>query len=351
MQEIFNKIREYLAAGEQAAVATVVWASGSSPRAVGAKMAVCSDLRFSGSVSGGCVESAVVQEALAVMQSGQPKLVHYGISDETAQSVGLACGGEIEVWIEAVVKSPNRAGLTPKMLAEMQDLLDKEILFYALTKISGRHSGQKALFIAKGGSLNIPEPDWLDTENLQQLMAKPTTKMITIKENRSEARVFFEAFPPKSRLVVIGAVHIAVALISFAKELGYKTIVIDPRKAFATFERLAHADVIMPKWPQEALKEIKLKPSDCVAVISHDEKIDLPALEICLQSPIGYIGLLGSLKTRKERFDALSKMGFEEQDLARIHAPIGLNIGAQTPEEIALAVMAEIVKDKRGNNG
>ena len=352
MRATLQTIRKYSAKGNAVAVATIISASGSSPRAVGAKMVIADDMQFSGSVSGGCVESAVIQEALQVMASGIPKLLFYGITDSLAQSVGLACGGEIEVWVEPIVDSPDKPGISTDLLNVMEQIVTEERSFLILTFLEGKSAGQKTLYTEQGIQLLDNQTIIFSEEALhlmQQVFAQGQSQCTLIKQDDKETRLFAEYISPQRRLIIIGAVHIAVALSKFAKELGFTSIVIDPRKAFATLERLSSADQIVKKWPEEALREIKLRATDCVAVISHDEKIDIPALNACLKSSVNYIGLLGSRKTRAERFNVLKQQGVSEQDLERIHAPIGLDIGARNPEEIALSIMAEIIHHQRAN--
>ena len=160
--------------------------------------------------------------------------------------------------------------------------------------------------------------------------------------------LFLEALPPRERLIIVGAVHVAIPLVDLASRLGFRTIVVDPRTAFATAERLGHADEIRTDWPDEALRDLGLNEGTYLALLSHDEKLDLPALEVALRSKIRYIGALGSKKTHQKRLDALRKKGFQDEETARIHNPIGLDLGGRKAEEIALAVLSEMVAVRHG---
>jgi xanthine dehydrogenase accessory factor len=351
MRELIPTIQNWLASGKEIALATVIQVEGSAPRPVGAKLIVSSQGELLGSVSGGCVENTVVEEALQCLKSGKPNLLHFGIDNSNPWSVGLACGGKIDVYIEPLFNSSLKSGFTYSMLEKLIDLLQKNQPLVFATITSGDDLGIKGLFAE--GKWVVDNTSGLWSRNIQiSEMAKliESGKPILMDnaiESSQPSKVFLEPILPQSRMVIIGAVHIAAALVVFAHELGYKTLVIDPRSAFLTRERFPQADELIHAWPQDVLPNLKLVNSDCIAVLSHDEKIDVPALSESLKSPVGYIGVLGSKKTRNERFNALREEGITDQELERIHAPIGLNIGAVEPEEIALSIIVEIIAKRR----
>ncbi len=337
MRELLPVLERWRGEHKQIALATVVRIYGSAPLPLGSKMAVSSAGEMAGSVSGGCVEGAVVQEALAVLASGEPKLLTYGIADELAQSVGLACGGVIEVFVEA---------LSDPVLQQFEDAVRAGRLTALATVLTGAISGAKLLIFPTGdivGALGDPMLDAAVRQRAPHLFAHLQSKRLSIETATGVAECFIDVQPPQPRLWIVGAVHIASALVTFAKTLGYYTVVVDPRAAFATPERFPHVDELIAHWPNEVLTEARLDESACVVVLTHDEKIDNPALTVALDSPARYVGALGSRKTHARRVAALKALGLDDAQIARIHAPIGLDIGARRPEEIALAIMAEIV--------
>jgi len=235
----------------------------------------------------------------------------------------------------------------------LKQALNEERLV-ALATLVGRsdeHVGAKLLIYPDGttlGDLGSPALNAAVLRRAAELMADQRSARVSVETEGRTADVFIEVFPPPPKLVIVGAVHIAIPLVTFAKTLGFKTIVVDARSAFATPERFAHADELILRWPAKALAEMKLDESSYVVVLTHDEKLDNPALKIALQSPARYIGALGSPKTHAKRIAKLKAEGVPEAQLQRIHAPIGLDIGAERPEEIALSIMAEIVAVSHG---
>jgi xanthine dehydrogenase accessory factor len=340
MEEVVADIQRWRSQGETVALATVVQTWGSAPRRVGAKMAITANGQLSGSVSGGCVEGAVAEEAFAVLKSGRAKLLHFGIADETGWEVGLACGGNIQVFVEPLPEALWQA---------ITDLLREERAGAIATVIGGPDAllGRK-LLVERGKEGWLGEIDGsLDVqvaEVARAAIANGTDQEVQL--TGQEVELFIDVLLPAPTLLMIGGVHIAIALASLAKTLGYRTVVIDPRHAFGTSDRFPHVDQLLTSWPDEALPQLKFNENVAVAILTHDPKIDDPALQIVLKQPTFYVGALGSLKTHAKRLERLAEAGFSEQQLARIHAPIGLKIGAQTPEEIALAIMAEIVKTR-----
>lgn len=336
IQALFN----WAEAGVRGALAMVVETYGSSPRPLGSLMAISESGQMVGSVSAGCVEGAVIEEAINVLADGRPRLQTYGISNEWAAGVGLSCGGNISVFIQ-----PWRLSSIWRELQASRR--DKQSVVLA-TVLDGTHAGENSVFWrdARGAG---PLQKYYDSlkpllEAAFERQRPQRAKVLT--EGRSD--IFVLPFFPPQRLIIIGAVHIALSLTTFANELGYETIVVDPRPAFASSDRFSHADQLLTLWPQEALPRLKLDGGTSVAVISHDDKLDLPALEAALNSEARYIGALGSHRTMARRAGLLREMGFTDDDMARIHNPIGLDLGGRSPEEIALATMAEIVATRYG---
>jgi xanthine dehydrogenase accessory factor len=336
VRDVATDIDQWLAQGEQVALATVVSTWGSAPRQVGAKMAMTPAGAISGSVSGGCVEGAVFDTAMEVLASGRPQLLHFGVADETAWDVGLACGGTIEVFVEP---------LDTAVYHFMQSLAAQEQAGVTVTVIKGPEEsiGRKMALSADGrlvGGLgqSVPEPV------RQAIQAVSQSQRLSLKAG---TELFVDVVRPSPTLILVGGVHIAIALTTMAQTLGYRTIVVDPRRAFGSETRFPHADRLIQAWPDEAFAGLELTADTAVALLTHDPKIDDPALKIVLESPVFYVGALGSKATHGRRRRRLLAAGLAEEQIDRIHGPIGLDIGAQTPAEIALAVLAEIVRARR----
>jgi xanthine dehydrogenase accessory factor len=340
MHEILADIQDWRQAGKQIAIATVVKAQGSSLRPMGAKMAMTSTREISGSVSGGCVEGAVYEEAQRVIQDGQPRLLEYGVSDNAAWEVGLACGGSIQVFVESLESPPWQ-----QVYESIADCLETRQLMAAATVVAGPGLGKKILLWSKSpaqGDLGSPEINRAAMVDIQRQIGAQEPGRFSYPTPEGGVEVFVDVFAPPPRLVVIGAVHIAIHLVSLAKILGYYTIIIDPRSAFATRERFPHADELIVEWPSTAIERLQPDEATYLACLSHDEKLDNPALEVALARPTRYVGALGSRRTHAKRVQDLQELGVAEEQLKRIHAPIGLKLGAKYPEEIALEIMAEV---------
>ena len=309
MREVLADVDRWHTQGESVALATVVKVWGSAPRALGAKMAISRSGQIAGSVSGGCVEGAVVEEAGGILAGGRGKLLRYGVSDETAWSVGLSCGGEIEILLEPWPedeKSP---------LAGMAAAVRQNRLVGLATRLAGGEPGQRCLLAEDGtvaGSLGTAALD-------EALLAQAKELLTALRSTRIDLAgddVFVDVVPPPRKLIIVGAVHTAVALVSLARTVGFQTFVVDPRGAFATPERFAHADRLLAEWPQEAFAALGLDAATAVAVLSHDLKLDLPALALALKSPAPYIGVLGSKKTHAKRVARLKEAGLSEEEAA-----------------------------------
>jgi xanthine dehydrogenase accessory factor len=322
------------------ALATVVATWGSAPRGLGSKMAVGSTGRIAGSVSGGCVEGAVVEAAQQVLATREPRLLHFGVADETAWSVGLACGGKIDVFV---------APLDATALATLRKILTDNRAAATATVVSGPPgTAGRSLLLAEGTPLEGPLKEAAElVAAARQAFADGRCQRVAL----GEIDLFIDVILPPPTLVVVGAVHIAVALVSIAKSVGYRTVVVDPRAAFGNRERFPDVDELRNEWPDEALRSLELHAGTAVAVLTHDPKIDDPALETALPSSAFYVGALGSKATHEKRRKRLIGAGLTESQVERLHAPIGLDLGGRRPEEIALAVMAEIVAARNGRRG
>lgn len=339
MYDVLNDISRWLNQGEDVGLATVISTWGSAPRGVGAKMAFTPTGKISGSVSGGCVEGAVFESGMQAIMSGIPRLLHFGVTDETAFEVGLACGGQIEVFVQK---------LHPGLFELVRTSIQARRSLAVVSVIAGPiHLLGKQLACVDGKTVISELGDELDQRAAQlasEFLRQGEPGSVQTELGDGEAvRLFVDVILPPPTLVMVGGVHIAITLASLARALGYRTVVVDPRQAFASPERFPHVDRLVQAWPDEAFAEIPLTPNTCVAILTHDPKIDDPAVKLALNSPAFYVGVLGSRKTHQKRRRRLLAEGLRSEDLDRLHAPIGLDLGGKTPEETALAVMAEIV--------
>lgn len=346
MRDILPDVTRWMENDEPIALATVIRTWGSSPRGVGAKMALTPDGKITGSVSGGCVEGAVAEAGSQVLKTGHPQLLHFGVADETAWQVGLACGGSIDVYVDL---------LDHNMFEVLRNGLQKSGGMVVVTVVRGPDSllGEQMVLTKEGKIFG-------DVSSLYESQAMAGAEA-ALREGRARnlhlerqgeetVEIFADVLLPPLTLVMVGGVHIAIALTSIARTLGYRTVVVDPRRAFGSPERFSHGDVLIQAWPEKAFSKIELTENTAIVMLTHDPKIDDPALKIALNSPAFYIGVLGSRKTHAKRRTRLLEAGVSESHLARLHAPIGLDIGGDTPEEIALAIMAEIVAARNAPN-
>jgi len=341
----FLKILECQSQGKQTALATVVWKQGSALRSVGAKMAISSEMEMSGSVSGGCVEGAVVQEALKVMKSGQAVVLEYGIADETAWSVGLACGGSIKVLVQKV-EPGEKSGLNSFQIERMIELLKGGVPFATIVGLSQANVGSFVLFI--NDEINFSGADGCVDKHLRDEVKRMAETESSGIVKIDGGAVFVDIYAPLPRLIAIGAVHIALPLTQMAQIAGFSTVVIDPRKAFNSEARFPHVGQQLLIWPDEGLREVGLNANDYVLLLTHDDKLDLPALEMALDSEVKYIGMLSSRQARDKRFELMKEKGYSQEQLERVHSPVGLDIGARSQEEIALSILAEMTAVRYG---
>lgn len=338
MRDVLADYDRFLAAGHVPgrAVVTSVW--GSAPRAEGACLLATTDGQVAGSVSGGCVESATAQEVASAMEAGAPKLVTFGVTDETAWEVGLACGGTIRVWVEPTV---------PAEVVEAARGLGGVVV---ATVLHGGTAGRRAVIPALGeprGELVAAAPGVVALAREALAHEASRTEHVTASDGTPLA-VFLEVFPRQPRLVIFGGVHVAVALVPLAKALGWEVTVADGREAFLTRDRFPQADRLLLAWPDEAFATLGLDEATYVCVLSHDPKFDDPACLAALRSPARYVGAIGSRKTQAARRERLAAAGITPEQLARLHGPVGLDLGSRQPGEIALGIMAEMTAVRFG---
>jgi xanthine dehydrogenase accessory factor len=301
---------------------------------------------MAGSVSGGCVESDVFERARQVLDDGRPVLVQYAGADEAGLGVGLACGGSIDVLIEAF-----EADDAWRAVCAAQQRRRPVALCVGLEPEALR--GRRLAVTADGAGVGSIDPalDAELAETAQRCIGTEVVQTLDLLWRGAPARVFLESFPPPQRLIIVGATHIAIPLCRMAKELGFHVTVIDARPIFATEERFAEVDALIHAWPEEAFEKLSLDGDSHVVTTTHDPKFDLPALELALRSDAASVGALGSRATHERRVEQLRERGMRDSELARIRTPVGLDIGARTPEEIALSILSEIVATRHGRDG
>lgn len=343
MRELLGDIGRWRDDGRRVALARVVALEGSGPRDPGAAMAVSEDGEVAGSVSGGCVEGAVLTEALEVLGGRPAHLVTYGIADEDAFAVGLTCGGIIHVFV-----GPSEARIE-EALGEAMRAEEPVVL---LTVTDGPQPGSM-LLLRPGtdpiGTLGHPELDRVAGRDALGELELGRTGMrhygLRGEARGTDVAVFIESFAPPPRMVIFGAVDFTAALARLAKLLGYRVTVCDARSVFATPKRFPMADEVVSDWPDRYLAKVgpELGPRDAVCVLTHDAKFDVPAILSALETRVGYVGAMGSRRTHEKRLERLLEAGADAERMERVMAPIGLDIGARTPEETAVSIVGEII--------
>ncbi|MFG1808821.1 XdhC family protein [Streptomyces sp. NPDC049040] len=357
MRDITGGVAAWQAAGKRFAVATVVRTWKSAPRRPGAAMAVAEDGDVLGSVSGGCVESAVYELAREVIGTGRPALVSYGISDDDAFGVGLTCGGTVEVFVRPAGRGHFR------LLPDVLDAIGKGRPAAVATLISEHAAGpggppERDLVVtpdSAAGTLGGPELDAALTARARGLLAQGASAVVRVgragEERREDLSVFVQSFAPPPRLLVFGAIDFAGAVARMGRFLGYHVTVCDARPVFATRARFPDADEVVVDWPHRFLDRAPADGDTVICVLTHDPKFDIPLLERALRTPARYIGAMGSRRTHEDRLRRLREAGVPEADLGRLASPIGLDLGARTPEETAVAIMAEVIALRWGGSG
>jgi len=342
MDDVSPAVTRWYEAGRKVAWATVMTTWGSSPRQPGARLAVSDNGEHAGSVSGGCVEGAVIETALEVLRLDRPQKVHFGVTDEIAWSVGLACGGDLDVWIEPIDRS---------FYETFQQLERESAPLAILTVMSGQPLPVGSKFLYSNGIVAASSTAPVVTETVKAILERSAVQRIQVGlpavlnlalEPGISLEVFIEPVLPDPKLIIIGAVHLAIHLAALAKILGYRTTLIDPRRSFATKERFPEVDELIVEWPDRAMRGLSIGVSTAIAVLTHDPKIDDPAILAALKSDAFYIGALGSQRTQKRRRERLLAAGVTSAEMERIRGPIGLDLGGRAPQEIALAIIAEI---------
>jgi len=350
MEDILKSICDWLGSGKSAALITVISRQGSAPREVGAKMAVSSDMQIVGSVSSGCVESAVAEEAIKAMRSGEAVVLEYGISNDQAWSIGLTCGGQIKVLVQPVGKDIDTC-LNCKILDVIDNQKQAKKKFSVVTALSASQLGNVCL--VSDGRMLITGGDndnWIPTrlfEKTKEMEQRRQSGILHVGDNE----FFIDVSAPPERLVIIGAVHVAIPLAHMAKLMGFEVIIVDPRGVFASEERFPMVDRLVKEWPTEGLEKIHFSWDDYIVLLSHDDKLDLPALAMALDKKAKYIGMLSSKSSRDKRYEIMFANGYKPNDLEKVFSPIGLDIGGKSAEEIALSIMAEITAVKNDKLG
>ena len=351
MRDLVPELTAWWDKGEPFALATVVSIRGSAPRQPGASMAVSSAGEVVGSVSGGCVEGAVYELAEEVLRTHEPVLQTYGISDEDAFAVGLTCGGILDILVRQVDRQ------RPEFASVAASIANEEPVALA-TVISGEATvaAQVAVWSDRvEGSLGTEGLDIAVVDDARGMLAQGQTGVRHYgphgERRQDEVAVFVESFNPPPRMLVFGAIDFAAAVARIGKYMGYRVTVCDARPIFATEKRFPDADEVVCEWPHRFLAGVDVDERTVITVLTHDPKFDVPLLEVALRTPAGYIGAMGSRRTHDDRIARLREIGFTDADLARLRSPIGLDLGARTPEETAVSIAAEIVGLRWGGTG
>jgi xanthine dehydrogenase accessory factor len=371
VRDILAQIEKWWAAGETFGLATVVRTFHSAPREPGAALAVSASGEVTGSVSGGCVEGAVYELAQQVCQTGQPVLQKYGISDDTAFSVGLTCGGIIEIFVEPVSKerfpelgdvaaaiSVGQPVAVATVIAGPGRTGARRIIRGSVPGLTGHGDAgpDEPDLVAAWGTLGAGDRlDQAVDDDAYGMLAQGVTAVRHYGEHGErrgdELSVFVQSFAPPPRMLVFGAIDFAAAVARAGKFLGYRVTVCDARPVFATKARFPDADEVVVNWPHRYLAETPVDERTVICVLTHDPKFDVPVLEVALRTPAGYIGAMGSRRTHDDRLARLREAGLTEAELARLRSPIGLDLGARTPEETAISVAAELIQLRWGGSG
>ena len=354
MKELLEALDGWRRDGAGVGRAVVIRTFGSAPRPEGAVLLRADDGRIAGSVSGGCVEGAAAGEIERARGDRHSRVIRYGISDEDAWDVGLACGGTIDVLIEPEVRDEvvEAARSRGRAIATILPADAPGSLFGAHEPGPGESPTAPLVVAADGsltGSLGSQHADDAVAAAARDALLRGTSRTVAI----GDRQVFVEAFPAQPRLVIVGAVEVARSLAVFARELGYSVTVVDGRASFATPERFPpeRVDRLVVGWPDEVADEIGLGPDDAVAVLTHDVKFDEPAIVEALRRGCRYVGAVGSKKTQADRRERLRQAGVTDAELARLRGPVGLDLGGRNPSETALAIIAEVVAERYGGSG
>ncbi len=354
MRDILDPITKWWEADETFGLATVVQTFSSAPREPGAAMAVSADGEVVGSVSGGCVEGAVYELAAEVRATGQPVLRRYGISDDDAFAVGLTCGGIIDIFVESASR---------ERFAELREVgeavrLGVPVAIATVIEGPGDIGARRVIWEGERATGTLGAGDRLDQavdDDARGMLAQGQTGVRRYgpdgERRRDELGIFVQSFAPAPRMLVFGAIDFAAAVARAGKFLGYRVTVCDARPVFATASRFPEADEVITDWPHRYLSGIRTDKRTVICVLTHDPKFDVPLLEVALRQPAAYIGAMGSRRTHEDRLARLRDAGLTEPELARLRSPIGLDLGARTPEETAIAIAAELIQLRWGGSG
>jgi xanthine dehydrogenase accessory factor len=367
MRDILSKVTKWWEAGDTVGLATVVRTFRSAPRDPGAALAVSAEGEVIGSVSGGCVEGAVYELSLDVCETGDPVLQTYGVSDNDAFAVGLTCGGILDIFVEPIDQAR-----FPE-LGEIASAVERGEPVAVATVIAGpgRIGARRVIWAGDGvgesavadgwhvgssGTLGSgPRLDQAVDDDARGMLAQGLTGIRRYGEHGErrgdELSVFVNSFAPPPRMLVFGAIDFAAAVARVGKFLGYHVTVCDARKVFATPARFPDADEVVVEWPHRFLAGTSVDARTVICVLTHDPKFDVPLLEVALRTPAGYIGAMGSRRTHEDRLDRLREVGLTDDELARLRSPIGLDLGARTPEETAVSIAAELIQLRWGGTG
>jgi xanthine dehydrogenase accessory factor len=354
MRDVMAELEAWWRAGESVGVGTVVGTWKSAPRQPGASMLVGPEGTAVGSVSGGCVEGAVYELAEATRDSGAPVLQRYGVSDDDAFVVGLTCGGIIDIYVEQVSQES-----FPELGDVAQDIRDGRPVAVA-TLISGagpQRLGRRLVVREDGasGSLGSDRLDDAVRDDVEGMLLLGQTGIVHYgpdgERRGDDIAVFVASYAPPPRMIVFGAIDFAAAVARIGAFLGYRVTVCDARPTFATAKRFPDADEVVVEWPHRYLRDTDVDARTVVCVLTHDPKFDVPLLEIALRLPLAYVGAMGSRRTNDDRLKKLRELGMTDDELARLHAPIGLDVGARTPEETAISVAAELIAARWHGSG
>jgi xanthine dehydrogenase accessory factor len=352
MHDVLDDVARWYDAGERFALATVVGTWRSAPRQPGAAMALTGAGEPVGSVSGGCVEGAVFELSQEVLATGEPVLQRYGVSDDDAFAVGLTCGGIIDIFVEPVDSTT-----FPGLADVVASVHDHEPVAVA-TVIDGPGNIGVHLVVwndRAAGGLGTARLDAAVTDDVRGMLDHGATGVLRIgpdgERRQDELSVFVQSFAPAPQMLVFGAIDFAAAVARVGKFLGYRVTVCDARGVFATHKRFPEADRVVVEWPHRFLATAEVDARTVICVLTHDPKFDVPLLEAALKTNAAYIGAMGSRRTHEDRLARLREEGVSEEALARIASPIGLDIGARTPEETAVSIAAEIVALRWGGSG
>ncbi|GAA3803002.1 XdhC family protein [Sphaerisporangium flaviroseum] len=350
MRDVLSQILRWWEAGERFGLATVVNTFSSAPRPPGASMAVLGEEAV-GSVSGGCVEGAVYELARRVVEEGRPVLQRYGVSDDDAFSVGLTCGGIIDILVEPV----SRDGFPE--LGEIAESVRRQEPVAVATILSepGRAGARRVIWRDRvAGSLGVPRLDAAVDDDARGMLAQGLTGVRRYgpegERRLDDLPVFVQSFAPPPRMLVFGAIDFAAAVARIGKFLGYHVVVCDARPVFATAKRFPDADEVIVKWPHDYLSTAHVDERSVICVLTHDPKFDVPLLEVALRTGARYVGAMGSRRTHADRLERLREAGLSEDELARLRSPIGLDLGARTPEETAVSIAAELIQLRWGGS-